>query len=55
MRTMEGWGEYKSRTIFKEYGNQRGYYRKSKKTTVETKNTTVSKKSSTTVTTDTLP
>lgn len=28
MRKMPGWSEYKSRTMFKNFGNQRGYFRK---------------------------
>jgi putative DNA primase/helicase len=55
MRKVGGWIEYKSRTMFKLYGNQRAYFRSKKainghfvttvdpkKTTVEVKNTTVS-------------
>lgn len=41
MRSLPGWAEYKSRTVFQGYGNQKGYYRVKERTTVDGKNTTV--------------
>lgn len=47
MRNMEGWEEFKSRTVFGKYGNQKGYYRLKNHTTANEKtfeNTTASEK-----------
>ena len=40
MRSFKDWGEYKSRTVFKIYGNQRGYFRKDQILPQAEKNTT---------------
>jgi len=41
MRKLAGWEQYKSRTMFKGYGNQIGYFKVEKDTTVASKFTTV--------------
>lgn len=55
MRNMPGWSEYKSRTSFKGYGNQRGYYRRHTTTAFGAENTTVREKVGTSLTTELLP